>query len=83
MTGEGDSLGYHSRVEEDKVLHAVDGFPDIMGSKIIIGEVALDAADPAVGAGMAPCGVLFLHDVAPGAECGRLRFGEQLRRADH
>ena len=72
VTGEGYPLGNHSRVEVDKVLHAVDGFPDVMGSGVVVGEVAFDAANPPVGAGVAPCGVLFLHDVATGAEGWRL-----------
>lgn len=80
-------LGYSNKfrdptgVKGKDILHPGDAFPGQMIDGSVIGQVAIDAFDPAVGALMAPGLVLGLHDMAAGTEFRSFGFGVQFGRA--
>jgi hypothetical protein len=70
-----------SRIKGKNILHAGEALPGHMVDEIIIGQVAVDALEAAVGTLMSPGLIFGFHDVAPGAEFRRSGFSVQLGRA--
>ena len=46
-------------LERNDIFHPVNSFPDIVFEVIVVRQVTVYAANPAMCAGMAPSGVLF------------------------
>ena len=53
-------LVHLSGVVPDDIVHAVDGFPEEVPGKIIVGEMAFDAGDPFMSPGVEPGFVFHL-----------------------
>jgi hypothetical protein len=80
----GDCNGFRglSGIKDDDVLHAVDGFPDVIRGHVFVWQVAVNAADRSVSADVEPGLELGFHDMTGGAKQGRFRLGDELRRAE-
>jgi hypothetical protein len=51
-------------IKNHHVLQSVNGFPDVVCSDIVMGEVAVNAVNSPVGSLVEPCLIFGLHDMA-------------------
>lgn len=72
-----------SGIKHDRIFHAVDGFPDVIGADIVVGKVTVDTFDTAVRAGMKPGFELGFHDMTGSAEIRTFGSGHEFGGAEH
>jgi len=83
MIRERDGFRYRSGIKHQRVFHAVNGLPDVIGADILVWKVTVDAFDAPVRPGVKPGFKLGLHDVAGSTEVRRLCFGHEFWGAEH
>ena len=75
-----DGLRYISGMENNHILHPVDGFPQVVLRRVSVGQMAVHAADATMGAGVPPRCVLIFHHMAARAEIRGFGFCQEFGR---